>query len=50
MDATSTNIMTVEDPIEFDLTVWRQQVDPRIDMTLPGVARYCARIRDDHDW
>lgn len=48
MDATSTNIMTVEDPIEFDLDgVGQTQVNPRIDMTFARALR--AILRQDPD-
>ncbi|MFX8262747.1 ATPase, T2SS/T4P/T4SS family, partial [Acinetobacter baumannii] len=34
LDAASTNIMTVEDPIEYDLDgIGQTQVNPKIDMT-----------------
>lgn len=48
MDATSTNIMTVEDPIEFDLDgVGQTQVNPRIEMTFARALR--AILRQDPD-
>ena len=48
MDATSTNIMTVEDPIEFDLDgVGQTQVNPRIEMTFARALR--SILRQDPD-
>ncbi|XZG71628.1 type II secretion system ATPase GspE [Chitinibacteraceae bacterium HSL-7] len=48
MDATSTNIMTVEDPIEYDLDgVGQTQVNPRIDMSFARALR--AILRQDPD-
>ncbi|MBV8658287.1 MAG: type II secretion system ATPase GspE [Burkholderiales bacterium] len=48
MDATTTNIMTVEDPIEYDLDgVGQTQVNARIDMTFARALR--AILRQDPD-
>jgi general secretion pathway protein E len=48
MDALSTNIMTVEDPIEYDLDgVGQTQVNPRIDMSFARALR--AILRQDPD-
>jgi general secretion pathway protein E len=48
MDAATTNIMTVEDPIEYDLDgVGQTQVNPRIDMTFARALR--AILRQDPD-
>ncbi|WP_148715206.1 type II secretion system ATPase GspE [Chitinolyticbacter meiyuanensis] len=48
MDATSSNIMTVEDPIEYDLDgVGQTQVNPRIDMSFSRALR--AILRQDPD-
>ncbi|MFC0167828.1 type II secretion system ATPase GspE [Pseudoduganella danionis] len=48
LNATSTNIMTVEDPIEYDLNgVGQTQVNPRIDMTFAKALR--AILRQDPD-
>ncbi|QDQ25518.1 type II secretion system protein GspE [Chitinimonas arctica] len=48
MDATSTNIMTVEDPIEYDLDgVGQTQVNARIEMTFSRALR--AILRQDPD-
>ncbi|SMC25889.1 general secretion pathway protein E [Andreprevotia lacus DSM 23236] len=48
MDATSSNIMTVEDPIEYDLDgVGQTQVNPRIDMSFARALR--AILRQDPD-
>jgi general secretion pathway protein E len=48
LDATTTNIMTVEDPIEYDLEgIGQTQVNPRIDMTFARALR--AILRQDPD-
>ncbi|GAA5785838.1 type II secretion system ATPase GspE [Chitiniphilus shinanonensis] len=48
MDATTSNIMTVEDPIEYDLDgVGQTQVNPRIDMSFSRALR--AILRQDPD-
>jgi general secretion pathway protein E len=48
LDAGSTNIMTVEDPIEYDLAgIGQTQVNPRIDMTFARALR--AILRQDPD-
>jgi general secretion pathway protein E len=48
LNATSTNIMTVEDPIEYDLNgVGQTQVNSRIDMTFAKALR--AILRQDPD-
>jgi general secretion pathway protein E len=48
MDASTTNIMTVEDPIEYDLDgVGQTQVNARIDMTFSRALR--AILRQDPD-
>ena len=48
LDASSTNIMTVEDPIEYDLDgIGQTQVNPKIDMTFAKALR--AILRQDPD-
>ncbi len=48
IDATVTNIMTVEDPVEYDLDgIGQTQVNPRIDMTFARALR--AILRQDPD-
>ncbi len=48
MDASTSNIMTVEDPIEYDLDgVGQTQINPRIDMTFARALR--AILRQDPD-
>ena len=48
LNATSTNILTVEDPIEYELAgVGQTQVNPRIDMTFAKALR--AILRQDPD-
>ncbi len=48
LDAASTNIMTVEDPIEYDLDgIGQTQVNPKIDMTFAKALR--AILRQDPD-
>jgi len=48
LNATTTNILTVEDPIEYDLAgVGQTQVNPRIDMTFAKALR--AILRQDPD-
>jgi general secretion pathway protein E len=48
LDSASTNIMTVEDPIEYDLAgIGQTQVNPRIDMTFARALR--AILRQDPD-
>jgi general secretion pathway protein E len=48
LDATTTNIMTVEDPIEYDLAgIGQTQVNARIDMTFARALR--AILRQDPD-
>ncbi|WP_084545110.1 type II secretion system ATPase GspE [Derxia gummosa] len=48
LDATTTNIMTVEDPIEYDLPgIGQTQVNARIDMTFGKALR--AILRQDPD-
>ena len=48
IDATVTNVMTVEDPIEYDLDgIGQTQVNPRIDMTFARALR--AILRQDPD-
>ncbi|WP_317203059.1 type II secretion system ATPase GspE [Janthinobacterium sp.] len=48
LNASSTNILTVEDPIEYDLIgVGQTQVNPRIDMTFAKALR--AILRQDPD-
>ncbi len=48
IDATTTNVMTVEDPIEYDLDgIGQTQVNPRIDMNFARALR--AILRQDPD-
>lgn len=48
IDATVTNVMTVEDPVEYDLDgIGQTQVNPRIDMTFARALR--AILRQDPD-
>ena len=48
LNSTSTNILTVEDPIEYELTgIGQTQVNPRIDMTFAKALR--AILRQDPD-
>ena len=48
LNATSTNILTVEDPIEYELSgIGQTQVNPRIDMTFAKALR--AILRQDPD-
>ncbi len=48
LDATTTNVMTVEDPIEYDLEgVGQTQVNPRIEMTFAKALR--SILRQDPD-
>jgi len=48
LDSASTNIMTVEDPIEYDLDgIGQTQVNPKIDMTFAKALR--AILRQDPD-
>lgn len=48
IDTTVTNVMTVEDPIEYDLDgIGQTQVNPRIDMTFARALR--AILRQDPD-
>lgn len=48
IDATVTNVMTVEDPIEYDLDgIGQTQVNPRIEMTFARALR--AILRQDPD-
>ena len=48
IDATVTNVMTVEDPIEYDLDgIGQTQVNPRIDMSFARALR--AILRQDPD-
>jgi len=48
LDATTTNILTVEDPIEYDLPgIGQTQVNPRIDLTFANALR--AILRQDPD-
>jgi general secretion pathway protein E len=48
IDASVTNVMTVEDPIEYDLDgIGQTQVNPRIDMTFARALR--AILRQDPD-
>ncbi|KPK35160.1 MAG: type II secretion system protein GspE [Betaproteobacteria bacterium SG8_40] len=48
LDSQTTNILTVEDPIEFDLPgIGQTQVNPRIDMTFARALR--AILRQDPD-
>jgi general secretion pathway protein E len=48
LDSATTNIMTVEDPIEYDLEgIGQTQVNPRIDMTFARALR--AILRQDPD-
>jgi general secretion pathway protein E len=48
IDATVTNVMTVEDPIEYDLDgIGQTQVNPRIDMSFSRALR--AILRQDPD-
>ncbi len=48
IDSTVTNVMTVEDPIEYDLDgIGQTQVNPRIDMTFARALR--AILRQDPD-
>lgn len=48
LDASTTNIMTVEDPIEYDLDgIGQTQVNPRIDMSFAKALR--AILRQDPD-
>ena len=47
LDAGSSNIMTVEDPIEYELAgIGQTQVNAKIDLTSPGpCAPSCGRTR-----
>jgi general secretion pathway protein E len=48
LDAATTNILTVEDPIEYDLSgIGQTQVNPRIDMTFARALR--SILRQDPD-
>ena len=48
IDSTVTNVMTVEDPVEYDLDgIGQTQVNPRIDMTFARALR--AILRQDPD-
>ena len=48
IDATVTNVMTVEDPVEYDIDgIGQTQVNPRIDMTFARALR--AILRQDPD-
>jgi general secretion pathway protein E len=48
IDATVTNVMTVEDPVEYDLDgIGQTQINPRIDMTFARALR--AILRQDPD-
>ncbi|HLU19703.1 MAG TPA: type II secretion system ATPase GspE [Pusillimonas sp.] len=48
LDASTTNILTVEDPIEYDLPgIGQTQVNPRIDLTFANALR--AILRQDPD-
>jgi len=48
LDASTTNILTVEDPIEYDLPgIGQTQVNPRIDLTFAAALR--AILRQDPD-
>lgn len=48
LDACATNIMTVEDPIEYDLPgIAQTQINPRIDLTFANALR--AILRQDPD-
>jgi general secretion pathway protein E len=48
IDATTTNVMTVEDPVEYDLDgISQTQVNPRIEMTFARALR--AILRQDPD-
>lgn len=48
LDAATTNILTVEDPIEYDLPgIGQTQVNPRIDLTFASALR--AILRQDPD-
>ena len=48
IDASTTNVMTVEDPVEYDLDgIGQTQVNPRIDMTFARALR--AILRQDPD-
>jgi general secretion pathway protein E len=48
IDAATTNVMTVEDPVEYDLDgIGQTQVNPRIDMTFARALR--AILRQDPD-
>lgn len=48
LDAAATNILTVEDPIEYDLPgIGQTQVNPRIDLTFAAALR--AILRQDPD-
>jgi len=48
LDAATTNILTVEDPIEYDLPgIGQTQVNPRIDLTFANALR--AILRQDPD-
>lgn len=48
LDASTTNILTVEDPIEYDLPgIGQTQVNPRIDLTFASALR--AILRQDPD-
>ncbi|WP_276808991.1 type II secretion system ATPase GspE [Castellaniella defragrans] len=48
LDAATTNILTVEDPIEYDLPgIGQTQVNPRIDLTFAAALR--AILRQDPD-
>ena len=48
LDSAATNVMTVEDPIEYDLAgIGQTQVNPRIDMTFARALR--AILRQDPD-
>lgn len=48
IDASVTNVITVEDPVEYDLDgIGQTQLNPRIDMTFPRALR--AILRQDPD-
>ena len=51
LDASTSNILTVEDPIEYDLPgISQTQVNAKIDMSCAGAARHpAARPRRHHD-
>lgn len=47
LNSSERNILTVEDPIEFDIDgIGQTQVNPRVDMTFArGYALFCVKTR-----